>query len=69
MKALNIPFHMRYGSPVCYEKCLCGSPKCEDPFHEASPAKKYALKIAICLKKIKKFLSAYSPDIPLSDEV
>ena len=46
MKALNVPFQMRYGSPVCYEKWLCGSPKCEAPLHEASPAKKYALKIA-----------------------
>ena len=69
MKALNIPFQMRYGSPVCYEKWLCGSPKCEAPLHEASSAKKYALKIAICLKKFKKFKSADSPDIPLSDEV
>ena len=53
MKALNISFQMRYGSPVyCGEKGLCGSPKCEAQLLEASPTQKYALKIAICLKEI-----------------
>ena len=42
MKALNMLFQMRYGSPVCYEKWLCVSPKCGPHHDEASPTQKHA---------------------------
>ena len=42
MKALNLLFQMRYGSPVCYEIWLRGSPKYQAHLHEARATQKYA---------------------------
>ena len=42
MKDLNMLFQMRYDSPVCYEKCLCSSPKCGAHLHEAGWTLNYA---------------------------
>ena len=69
MKAIAIPFHMRYGSIICSKRLQSDRPKCRGHLVEAGTTQKYGLKIAICLKKFKNFKSADSPDIPLSDEV
>ena len=69
MKALHLLFHMRYGSPLCSRKWLCGSPECWVHLHEAGTTPKYALKIYICYRILKIFGSADSPASPLLDEV
>ena len=42
MKGLNVPFYLRYDTSVCYEKWLCGSPKCRAHLHEASTTPTFA---------------------------
>ena len=50
MKALNMIFQMRYGSPVCYVKWLCGSPKYGaqgDPSGSSQPPIDIRTKVAL----------------------
>ena len=56
-------FHMRYGSPLCSRKWLCGSPKYWGHLHEAGTTPKYANKIHLLYNNQGFFISRY-PTLP-----
>ena len=63
MKALWIPFHMRYGGLICCRKWLRYRPKCTSSLHEVGTPQNHTYLIPICWRNFKIFYQQVAMDV------
>ena len=63
MKALWIPFHMRYGGLICCRKWLRYRPKCTSSLHEVGTPQNHIYLIPICWRNFKIFYQQVAMDV------
>ena len=69
MEAMNVPFHMGYGSLICFKGLQSDRPKCRGKLVDPSTPRNHVWNIANRFQKFKIFKSADNPESALSDEV
>ena len=69
MKVMYVPFHLVYGSLIFFKGLQSDRPKCRASLVDPSQTPKYDHKIPISWTLVLIFISAGSPECPLSDEV
>ena len=69
MKAMHVPFHLLYGSLICYQRLQSDRPKWRGMVAEVSQTQKHMYKIPISWTIGQILISVDSPECPLSDEV
>ena len=69
MKAMYVPFHLLYGSLICYQRLQSDRPKWRGMVAEVSQTQKHMYKIPISWTIGQILISVDSPECPLSDEV
>ena len=63
MRAINVPFHLLYGSLICSKKLQSDRLKCRGTLADPSTSQNHAWIIAICRKNSKNFNQQVALDV------